>query len=488
MVSLVVVRKSCGTEKILDRVLHLKVELKKPVTSPMITLCWKLPRSSHLARTFSRQTSATAKELGNLDASEQKELRDKAIAEALAKEEESVAKEKSLREMRLKTRDLVSTLNSTPSTLINDRLKTLQAQLDAIPDQKKVKQLDEEMEQFLLAQMKLPASEIQNRPWAKLTLESTQPEVTTEDGLVSRVIKTTTTSSYVSQFPNLKPTPDYKPYSTEELFLRQLAHTRHSGKLGSIVSDVYLPKDDIKLPTTIAETTIATLMAAGCHLGHAKASWRPSTQPFIYGEYDGIHLIDLNETLSSLKRASKVIKGVASKGGIILYVGTTKNWEQQRALEEAAKRSRGYFVSRRWVPGTITNFTEVTKQIGGKYKVEVDLADEPTNRQLTEEENRVMKPDLVVLLNPVENRNSIMECIKLRVPTIGLCDTDMEPSLLTYPVPCNDDSMRASSLILGILSKAAEAGVQERLNKFAEYLLTKKSLEKEVVQGMASIV
>lgn len=249
---------------------------------------------------------------------------------------------------------------------------------------------------------------------------------------------------------------------------------RQSGGLGSSIEDVYNPANDVKRPLSMDDVTISSLMAAGCHLGHAKAMWRPSTQPFIYAEYQGIHLIDLNETLAALRRATKVIESIAAKGGVILYVGTSRNWEQHRALEEAAKRSRGYYVSHRWIPGTITNFTEVSKQIGGHQKIEVDLGDTPTNRNISAQDDALIKPDLVVLLNPVENRNCVNECIKLRIPTIGLCDTDMEPSLLTYPIPCNDDSMRASSVVCGILSKAAEQGVERRYKAFSEYKSSQK--------------
>lgn len=432
--------------------------------------------------------STTTIEENSVQQMSQRELRERAIAEALAREEEATAKAKALRELKNQTRDLLSSLNAIPTTLINSRLQKLQADLNGLPDQEKVKQLDQELEEFMFEKMNLPQNEIHNRPWAIAPKEKLVNENNANDDL-STQIKSTTSNSYTSQFPNLKPTPDYKPYSTQELYLRQLAHSRQSGNLGSLLTDVYSPRDEVRKPRSISDTTISTLMAAGCHLGHAKAMWRPSTQPYIYGEYKGIHLIDLNETLSALNRATKVIKGVASKGGIILYVGTTKNWEQHRALEEAAKRTRGYYVSKRWVPGTITNFTEVTKQIGGNSRIEVDMMDEPTNRKLSEEtEGNLIKPDLVVLLNPVENRNCINECIKLRIPTIGLCDTDMEPSLLTYPIPCNDDSMRASSLMTGILSRSAEDGLNERLSTLKEYKSVQSKFGNKMAHKTAKIV
>lgn len=413
-------------------------------------------------------SGATTETRNESHLSQQKQLREKALSEALAREEEAIAKEKALRELKMHTKASINTLNSIPTTLIQERLHELQSQLNSL-DQSKVQSLNSEMEQFLLHNMKLPRSETKLNPSVEPSNLIQDSEVQDAGDPMSQVIKTTATSAYVSEYPNLKPTPDYKPYSSQELFLRQLSHMRKSGKLGSTVTGVYNPSNDVQHPRTVDEISIATLMAAGCHLGHSKAMWRPSTQPFICGEYLGIHLIDLNETLSSLKRASKVIEAVASKGGIILYVGTSRTWEQYRSLEEAAKRSKGYYVSHRWIPGTITNFTEVSKQIGGSQEIELDLGDEPTRRVIESELKLLIKPDLVVILNPVENRNCINECINLRIPTIGLCDTNMEPSLLTYPIPSNDDSTRASSLVLGVLSEAAQKGVYSRYQTFLRY-------------------
>lgn len=411
-------------------------------------------------------SSAAAEAYDEAPLSQQKHLRDKALAEALAREEEAIAKEKALRELKASSRAAIHTLNSIPTTLVRERLQKLQSELDSL-DQAKVQTLDSQIEQFLFENMNVPRSEANTNTPVELSTLGQGREATGINEPISQVIKTTATSAYVGEYPNLKPTPDYKPYSSQELFLRQLSHMRRSGKIGSNVIGVYNPSNDVQDPSTIDDVTVASLMAAGCHLGHSKSMWRPSTQPFISGEYEGIHLIDLNETLSSLKRAATVIGSVAGKGGIILYVGTTRTWEQHRSLEEAAHRSKGYYVSHRWIPGTITNFTEVSKQIGGTQEIELDLGDEPTKRGI--ESALLIKPDLVVLLNPVDNRNCINECIKLRIPTVALCDTNMEPSLLTYPIPCNDDSTRASSLILGVLSKAAEEGVKLRYKAFSRY-------------------
>lgn len=398
----------------------------------------------------------------------QRELREKAIAEALARDEEVLAKTRLIREFQNRSKESILLLNKTPSTLVNARSQKLQQQLDQLPGDK-VKQLNEELEEFLNQHMNLPVSEVSTRPWFSPSLSSGSLEKKSDDGEFSKNIKSTISNSISGQYPNLKVSPDYKPYSEQELYLRQLNHLRQSGELGSDLVNIYKPRDNIRNPKKINDVTISTLLAAGCHLGHAKSSWRPTTQAYIYGEYEGIHLIDLNETITALKRAVKVIRGIANKGGIILFVGTSKNDELHMALQEAANRCQGYYISKRWIPGIVTNFTEVTKQIGGENKMEVDMANTRTDRELNQDSSTLIKPDLVVLLNPVENRNCIKECIKSRVPTIGLCDTDMEPSLLTYPIPCNDDSIRSLSLMLGVLSRAGEEGLGQRLDLVKNY-------------------
>ncbi|CUS20615.1 LAQU0S01e10660g1_1 [Lachancea quebecensis] len=271
------------------------------------------------------------------------------------------------------------------------------------------------------------------------------------------------TYSRIKTFPFLVPSPKDKPYTSQELFLRQIKHAEMTAKLGASMENVYYPHHDIFNPPMIEELSISKLLAAGVHLGQSTSLWRPSTQPYIYGEYKGIHIIDLNKTLSSLKRAAKVVQGVAEKGGTVLFLGTRDG--QKRALQEAAKRTNGFYVSTRWIPGTLTNPTEISS-VWERH--EVDFADTPTNRPLTaDEEAAIVKPDLLVILNPTENRNALNEAMQARIPTVGIIDTDSEPSLVTYPIPGNDDSLRSVNLILSVLAKAGEAGLKSRLAKAA---------------------
>lgn len=263
-------------------------------------------------------------------------------------------------------------------------------------------------------------------------------------------------------FPYLKSvSKSTEPYTLQELYLRQLNHAKVSASLGTQIKDTYQPHIDITTPPSIQETTIQKLMAANVHLGQSTSLYRSSTQSFIYGEYKGLHIIDLNQTLQYLKRACSVVEGVAENGGIILLLGTRPQWKVP--LQVAARRMNGYFVSTRWIPGTLTNPTELSRVWD---KQEIDQFDVPTGRTLTNDERScIVKPDLLIVLNPTENRNALYEAMKTRVPTIGIIDTDSEPSMVTYPIPGNDDSNRSVNLLLGILSRAGERGLTKRLEK-----------------------
>ncbi|CAK9440080.1 mitochondrial 37S ribosomal protein uS2m [Lodderomyces beijingensis] len=395
-----------------------------------------------------------------------KELREQAIADALAREEEAIKKAKEIRELTAQSQGLIGTLNKTPTELVNERIRQLNRSLAKLPEEK-VKQLDEELRDFIIKNMQLPQDIVADRPWAQAK-SSQRVSRTGEGTTTATTTRSPESNEFISQYPNLKPTPDYKSYSEQELYIRQLNYLRTTGSLGSKLSDIYKPQRDTTHPAKISETSLNTLLAAGCHLGHATASFRASFQPFLYGVYNGIHIIDLNQTLKQLKVACKVIEGVSEKGGIILFVGTHKNWSIQQSLVAASERSSAYYVSKRWIPGTITNYIEVTSQIKdpqSRHRADMTNKIVESGKYIPQS---VIKPDLVVVLNPVENRNCIKECIASCIPTIALCDTDMEPSLVTYPVPCNDDNARSVNLMLGIMSRAAEAGLKTRLNVIKE--------------------
>lgn len=179
---------------------------------------------------------------------------------------------------------------------------------------------------------------------------------------------------------------------------------------------------------------------------------------YIFGIRSGIHIISLDVTAAHLRRACRVVSGVAERGGLILFVGTRKG--QDRAVVTAAKLSGGYHLFERWTPGSITN----GHQILGHCKMRVvDEFDRPIpgyEEQLLERPS--IKPDLVVCLNPLENYVLLHECGLHGIPTIGVIDTDANPTWVTYPIPANDDSLRCVQLIAGVLGRAGEEGQKRR--------------------------
>ncbi|QEU59414.1 Mrp4 [Kluyveromyces lactis] len=344
-----------------------------------------------------------------------------------------------------------SEFNGSISQLLHQAMKTpieelgdLETKLKS-PLTEKEQQLDEKLTEFL-------------RKYSKYNKVLDLPEDTNKFDFSSKVLSQ---PLHTREFPYLSHTSKEKPYSEQELYVRQLKHAAHTSKLGANIQDVYFPHKDVFNPPSLQQVSIEKLMAAGVHLGQSTALWRASTQPYIYGEYKGIHIIDLNRTLSHLKRAAQVVEGVAENGGLILFLGTREG--QKRTLIKAAERVNGYYVASKWVPGTLTNPTEISSSW---ERHEVDYFGNPTGRELTLNESMsIIKPDLLVVLNPTENRNALKEAMKARVPTIGIIDTDSEPSLVTYPIPGNDDSLRSVSLLTSILAKAGERGVQTRLNR-----------------------
>lgn len=227
--------------------------------------------------------------------------------------------------------------------------------------------------------------------------------------------------------------------------------------LGSAIDQTYSPRQQLHNPPPVSDVGIASLIASQAHLGHATSLWNSLTQPFIYGARNGIHIFNLDVTLAHLRRAANVVRGIAKNDGNIVFVGTRPG--QKRIVVEAAKRASGYHVFDRWIPGTITN----GKQVVGHGKIRHLVTRHEKNTQPSADPrvlpNSVV-PDLIIILNPLENRNLLKECAKGRVPTIGIIDSDADPRWVSYSIPANDDSLRFASLVAGVLSNAAAEGRQ----------------------------
>lgn len=168
----------------------------------------------------------------------------------------------------------------------------------------------------------------------------------------------------------------------------------------------------------------------------------PNFAPYAYGVRAGITIIDLDHTLPLLRRAANLVRAVASRDGTIVFVGTRP--DLRPAVRKAAERlgNLGYHVGEKWLPGTLTN----KLQFFGEQTV-------------TEEK---VIPDLVIFLNPLANMNAIRECAIEHIPTIGIVDTNVDPRIVMYPIPANDESTRAAELVAGVLSIAGREGAALR--------------------------
>lgn len=262
------------------------------------------------------------------------------------------------------------------------------------------------------------------------------------------------------------------------------------------------PSSLLRDPPRPTDVTLELLLSAQCHMGHHKSLWNPANQRYIYGVRADIHIISLEETAAALRRAACVVEQVAYLGGLLLFVGNRKG--QMEVTARAAGLAGACHLFTKWVPGTITN----RDQILGKEELRmVDEKDEPVagfERHLLE--RRPLMPDLVVVLNPMENFTLLHECAQENIPTIGLIDTNADPTRVTYAIPGNDDryvpcsffffsffpflwsvyfspehvcvyvcvfwlttspfspnhSLRAVSVIAGVLGRAGEAGQARR--------------------------
>jgi small subunit ribosomal protein S2 len=206
-------------------------------------------------------------------------------------------------------------------------------------------------------------------------------------------------------------------------------------QIGSAVQRRHTARALTKNPPTVHDTTIEALMAAQTHMGHNRAVWNPDNSQYIYGVRNGIHIISLEQTAAHLRRAAKLAEEVAHRAGLILFAGTRAG--QRRIVTNAAALSGSCHLFDKWAPGTLTNREVMLRQKEIKIVNERDEPLDGFRRHLND--RAALTPDLVICLNPVENYVLLYECALLAIPTIGIIDTDADPSWVTYPIPANDD-------------------------------------------------
>ena len=207
------------------------------------------------------------------------------------------------------------------------------------------------------------------------------------------------------------------------------------GKLGTDVEKRYRPGDLFLNPPGPKDVTLELLMASQAHMGHHTSLWNPANARYIYGIRQGIHIISLETIAAHLRRAARVVEEVAYRGGLTLFVGTRPG--QTQLVTQAARLARGCHLFTKWTPGSITNSDVILNGMQMQMLDENDQPLEGFDRHLNE--RRPLVPDLVVCLNPLENYTLLHECALANVPTIGVIDTNTEPTWVTYAIPANDD-------------------------------------------------
>lgn len=246
---------------------------------------------------------------------------------------------------------------------------------------------------------------------------------------------------------------------TAERFNHNRFNQHRTKPLGtSIDQNHYQPHKLLTQPPFPSDITLELLLASQAHLGHKTSHWNPMNSRYIFGIRQGIHIISLDQTAAHLRRACRVVSGVAERGGLILFVGTRAG--QDRCVVKAAQMAGGCHLFERWTPGSITNGHQILGQCRTKVVDELDREIKGYDEELRE--RQVLRPDLVVCLNPLENWVMLHECGLNTIPTIGVIDTDANPTWVTYPIPANDDSLRCVQVIAGALGRAGQEGQARR--------------------------
>ncbi|HTS14570.1 MAG TPA: 30S ribosomal protein S2 [Candidatus Sulfotelmatobacter sp.] len=228
----------------------------------------------------------------------------------------------------------------------------------------------------------------------------------------------------------------------------------------------------------MSSVSMRQLLEAGVHFGHQTRRWNPKMKPFIFAERNGIHIIDLAQTVRRLDTALAFARETVAHGDSILFVGTKK--QAQEPIAEEATRAGQPYVNQRWLGGMLTNFVTIRKRLALLDQLEArqangdferlskkeasKLTDEMTRLQRTLGGMRRMKrvPGALFVIDPHREHIAVVEARKLEIPVIGTGDTNVDPDMLDYIIPANDDAIRAIRLLCSLVADAADEGARER--------------------------
>src|SRR3982074_528115 len=233
---------------------------------------------------------------------------------------------------------------------------------------------------------------------------------------------------------------------------------------------------------------VPELLEAGVHFGHQTKRWNPKMKPYIFQQRNQIYIINLDETVKQLHRATEFLQEVTRRGGKILFVGCKK--QAQEAVKEAALACGQFYVNQRWLGGTLTNLATIRKSIG-RLKFIEQIEKSPEYKKMGKQELAALNreaaklrrnlegilemeklPDAVVIIDTTREQNAVLEARRLGIPVVAIVDTNADPEMIDYPTPANDDAIRAIRIVLqklvdAIVSASGEAKIREKMDMAA---------------------
>jgi small subunit ribosomal protein S2 len=232
---------------------------------------------------------------------------------------------------------------------------------------------------------------------------------------------------------------------------------------------------------TLPTFTMRQLIEAGVHFGHQTHRWNPKMKPFLFGERNNVHIIDLQQSVPMLHRALQAVRDTVAGGGRVLFVGTKR--QASEAIAEAAAKCGQYYVNHRWLGGMLTNWKTISQSIKRLKELEELLGSEQNTAGLTKKEvlnltrereklDRALGgikdmgglPDIMIVIDTVKEDIAIAEARTLSIPVVAVLDSNSDPQGITFPVPGNDDALRAINLYCDLFSLAVLSGLEEQLS------------------------
>jgi small subunit ribosomal protein S2 len=226
----------------------------------------------------------------------------------------------------------------------------------------------------------------------------------------------------------------------------------------------------------LPDYSMRQMLEAGAHFGHQTHRWNPRMAPYIYGARNGIHIIDLSQTVPLLQQALVAVRDTVAGGGRVLFVGTKR--QAQDAIAEAAKNCAQYFINSRWLGGTLTNWKTISNSIKRLRQLDdliVKGAQGYSKREflsLSRERDKLNQalggikdmgglPDIMFVIDTNKEQIAIKEANRLGIPVVAILDSNCDPTGITYPIPGNDDAGRAIALYCDLISRAAIEGISQ---------------------------